>query len=122
PDSAASAAAAAAERVAAAPAVSADRAASAVLIPAAPAEKAGPAPSGVLQFRTSEVAWIEVQDANGSLLLSRDLRAGEAVGINAATPLKVILGNVKATQVVFRGKAVELRSFTRDNVARFELN
>jgi cytoskeleton protein RodZ len=82
---------------------------------------AAPALAGLLQFRTSEVAWVEVHDANGSLLLSRELRAGEAVGVNGATPLKVTIGNVKATQVAFRGKAMDLRSFTRDNIARIEL-
>ena len=74
-----------------------------------------------MQFRASEVAWVEVQDAQGSLLLARELRAGEAVVINGTTPLKVVVGNVKATQVAFRGKAMDLRSFTRDNVARVEL-
>ncbi len=80
-----------------------------------------PAAGGLLQFRASEVAWVEVQDAQGSLLLARELRAGEAVGINGTTPLKVVVGNVKATQVAFRGKAMDLRSFPRDNVARVEL-
>ena len=91
--------------------------------PAAAVAKNSPAPAagGLLQFRASEVAWIEVQDAQGSLLLARELRAGEAVVINGTTPLKVVVGNVKATQVAFRGKAMDLRSFTRDNVARVEL-
>ena len=91
--------------------------------PAAAVAKISPAPAagGLLQFRASEVAWVEVQDAQGSLLLARELRAGEAVVINGTTPLKVVVGNVKATQVAFRGKAMDLRSFTRDNVARVEL-
>ncbi len=90
---------------------------------AAAVAKISPAPAagGLLQFRASEVAWVEVQDAQGSLLLARELRAGEAVAINGTTPLKVVVGNVKATQVAFRGKAMDLRSFTRDNVARVEL-
>ena len=98
-------------------------AATAVVAPMVTATKtpAAPALAGLLQFRTSEVAWVEVHDANGSLLLSRELRAGEAVVVNGATPLKVTIGNVKATQVAFRGKAMDLRSFTRDNIARIEL-
>jgi cytoskeleton protein RodZ len=77
---------------------------------------------GLLQFRTSESAWVEVQDGQGSLLLSRKLDAGESVSVSGTTPLKVTLGNVKATQVAFRGRAVNLQSFTRGDVARFELN
>ncbi|MEQ1805374.1 MAG: helix-turn-helix domain-containing protein [Burkholderiaceae bacterium] len=79
------------------------------------------APAGLLQLRTSEAVWVQVHDAQGLLLLSRELRAGEAVGLNGATPLKVTVGNVRATQIAFRGKAMDLRSFTRDNVARIEL-
>jgi cytoskeleton protein RodZ len=56
------------------------------------------------------------------MLLSRGLQAGEAVGLNGAPPFKVTIGNAAATQVVFRGKAMDLSPFTRDNVARFELN
>ena len=88
---------------------------------AVPAEKVAASVGGVLQFRTSGDSWIEVQDARGLMLLSRNLESGEAVGLNGATPLKVTIGNVRATQVMFRGKAMDLALFTRDNIARFEL-
>lgn len=101
-------------------------AAAAPLLPTASVPEATPeataASIGLLQFRTSEPAWIEVQDGQGSVLLSRKLGAGESVGVSGTTPLKVTLGNVKATQVAFRGRAVDLQSFTRGDVARFELN
>ena len=111
-----------ASAVPAAPAPPVGRAASAAA-PVAIATRtlAAAAPAGLLQLRTSEAAWVQVHDAQGALLFSRELRAGEAVGLNGATPLKVTVGNVKATQIAFRGKAMDLRSFTRDNVARIEL-
>jgi cytoskeleton protein RodZ len=102
------------------------RPAAAAPLPAASVPEATPQASvasvGLLQFRTSESAWVEVQDGQGSLLLSRKLDAGESVSVSGTTPLKVTLGNVKATQVAFRGRAVNLQSFTRGDVARFELN
>ena len=111
-----------ASAVAAAPASAVGRAASAAAPVAIPARTpAAGAPAGLLQLRTSEAAWVQVHDAQGALLVSRELRAGEAVGLNGATPLKVTVGNVKATQIAFRGKTMDLRSFTRDNVARVEL-
>lgn len=111
-----------ASAVPAAPAPSVGRAASAAAPVAIPTRTlAAAAPAGLLQLRTSEAAWVQVHDAQGALLFSRELRAGEAVGLNGATPLKVTVGNVKATQIAFRGKAMDLRSFTRDNVARIEL-
>ncbi len=91
--------------------------------PAAPTKPAvaSAAAGGLLQFRATDPVWVDVQDAQGKSLLSRELRAGEAVGLNGETPFKVTIGNARATQVAFRGKAMDLRSFTRDNVARFEL-
>jgi cytoskeleton protein RodZ len=55
------------------------------------------------------------------MLLSRKLESGEAVGLNGAMPMKVTIGNVRATQVTFRGKPMDLALFTRDNIARVEL-
>ena len=89
--------------------------------PGASTEKAPASPSGVLQFRTSADSWIEVQDGRGQMLLSRKLESGEAVGLNGAMPMKVTIGNVRATQVTFRGKPMDLALFTRENIARVEL-
>jgi cytoskeleton protein RodZ len=89
--------------------------------PGASTEKVPASPSGVLQFRTAADSWIEVQDGRGQMLLSRKLESGEAVGLNGAMPMKVTIGNVRATQVTFRGKPMDLALFTRDNIARVEL-
>ena len=90
-------------------------------IPVAAGEKAAAPVSGVLQFRATADSWIEVQDASGKFLLSRGLQAGEAVGVNGAMPMAVTIGNVRGTQVNFRGKSMDLALFTRGNIAKFEL-
>jgi len=76
---------------------------------------------GVLQLRTTAQSWIEVVDARGQSILGRLVQPGESVGLDGVMPLKVRIGNASATQVVFRGQAMELAPFTRDNVARLEL-
>jgi len=76
---------------------------------------------GVLQLRTTAQSWIEVVDARGQSILGRLVQPGESVGVDGVMPLKVRIGNASATQVVFRGQALELAPFTRDNVARLEL-
>jgi cytoskeleton protein RodZ len=76
--------------------------------------------SGALLLRTSAESWVEVIDGRGSPLLSRMLQPGETVGLDGASPLRVKIGNASATQVSFRGRAVELTP-TRDNVAKLEL-
>lgn len=77
--------------------------------------------TGVLQLRPSAQSWIEVTDARGAALISRLVEPGEAVGLDGTPPFRLKIGNAGATQVVFRGKPVELTPYVRDNVARFEL-
>jgi len=87
----------------------------------APAPTSAPAvASGALLLRTSAESWVEVIDGRGSPLISRMLQPGETVGLDGASPLRVRIGNASATQVSFRGRAVELTP-TRDNVAKLEL-
>lgn len=106
-------ASAAAETVHSAPLVAANDA-------SASAPSAPPA-AGVLLLRTSAQSWVEVLDARGQTLLSRVLTPGEAVGLDGALPMKLVIGNAAATTVSFRGQPVDLAPRTRDNVARVEL-
>ncbi len=88
--------------------------------PAAPDAVVVAAASGVLQFRATAQTWVDVTDARGQSLIARLLQPGENVGLDGTLPMKVTIGNVAGTQVVFRGQPYELAR-TRDNVARFEL-
>jgi len=82
---------------------------------------AEPLPAGIAVVRTSEPSWIEAHDARGNLLLSRTLQPGEAVGLDGPLPLKLVIGNAPATEVMMRGKRVVLGAPNRDNVVRVEL-
>lgn len=86
--------------------------------PATPASV--PVAGGMLMLRAASESWVEVRDAAGRVLLSRNLAPGEAAGLDGALPLRVVVGNAEATQVTFRGQPVALVG-TRDNVARLEL-
>ena len=76
--------------------------------------------SGPLVLTSRAPAWVEVRDQRG-LLLSRHLKGGEKVELEGAPPFKLRLGNSAAVEVIYQGLPVELASFTRNNVARFEL-
>jgi len=80
-----------------------------------------PAPKGLLQMEASAATWIEVLGAQGQPLFSRVLQPGEAVGVDGPAPLRLRIGNVQGTALTFRGQAVDLAPYTRDNVARLEL-
>ena len=96
--------------------------------PAAPSTLGAPAPAsaaaaaaGLLQLRTSQASWVDVRDARGTVLLSRTVAPGEAVGLDGALPLRLTIGNAASTQLSFRGRAVDLTGRVRENVARLEL-
>ena len=75
----------------------------------------------LLQIRVSQTSWIEVQDGRGPVLLSRSVQPGESLNLDGTLPLRLKIGNAAATQLVFRGRPVDLTATTRDNVARLEL-
>lgn len=105
-----------------------DRAAPAAAVPAPSATPAPAAegaasllPAGDLLLQCSARSWIEVVDAGGRVLVSRNLEAGESLGLDGLAPLQVVVGNAAATRVTYKGRPVELEGRARDNVARFEL-
>lgn len=93
--------------------------------PAASAAIASPAPSAqssqILQVRTASESWVEVSDAQGRTLIARLVLPGEAIALDGNLPLHVRIGNASATQLSFRGQAVDLVKTARDNVARLDL-
>ena len=72
-------------------------------------------------LRATDATWVEVIDAGGQVLVQRLLQPGESLGLNGTSALQLKIGNAAATQLQFRGQAVDLAPVTRDNVARLEL-
>ncbi len=93
-------------------------AAAAMAAPGAASDAAAP----LALLRASRTSWVEVAQADGQVLLSRQLQAGETAAVQGRLPLAVRIGNAADTQLEFRGQAIDLRPLTRDNVARLELN
>lgn len=91
---------------------------------ARPAAASAPVPSpaggDVVAVKTKEDSWVYVRDAKGRVLVSRLVRAGEALSFSGVAPLQVKIGNARGTELQFRGRAVDL-SAAHDNVARMEL-
>jgi len=94
----------------------------AVAAASVPAKTAAAAPGGALRVTATAETWVEVADAQGQMLLSRVLRAGEQQELSGTPPYKVRIGNVSGTRIEWRGAALDLASLTKDNVARLELN
>lgn len=72
-------------------------------------------------LRATSESWVQVKDATGSIVLQRNLMAGENITLSALPPLSFIVGRADATEVSVRGKSFDMSGVTRDNVARFEV-
>jgi cytoskeleton protein RodZ len=90
--------------------------------PAAPlAETAKGPTTGLVVFNPTAASWVEVTDAQGTVLLRRMLAAGEVAGASGALPLSAVVGRADVTRVQVRGQPLDLAPIARDNVARFEV-
>jgi len=85
------------------------------------ASAAAPAAADGLRVTATADTWVEVSDARGQILLSRVLPAGEQQDFSGAPPYRLRIGNVSGTRIAWRGAAVDLAAWSKDNVARLEL-
>ena len=72
----------------------------------------------VLGFTFSGDSWVEVTDASGRIVLSRQYRSGDAGEVSGTAPLSVVIGNAQVTRMADNGKEIELAPHTRVSVAR----
>lgn len=88
-------------------------------VPPAPAPVAAASGAEWLQIRAKADSWVEVR-AGGKVLLQRVVKADETLAFADAGPLAVVVGRADATEVLVRGKAMDMSTLARNNVARFE--
>jgi cytoskeleton protein RodZ len=75
----------------------------------------------VLRVSAQNETWLEVIRPDGTVLLSRLLKAGDVVDMGTAPPYTVVLGRANAAQVFVRGQAIPLAPHTRGDVVRYEV-
>lgn len=99
--------------------------------PSAPAS-ALPAPSAAapatvapsidnLSFNFSGRSWISVRDATGQELVYGLKNPGQTVSVSGQPPFTINIGNVHVTSMARNGKAVNLKPYTRGDIASFRL-
>lgn len=74
-----------------------------------------------LALSATDASWVEVRDASGGKILSRQVEAGESLSLAGTPPLRVRIGNASGVQLNYKGQQVDLATYTRNNVARVEL-
>lgn len=74
----------------------------------------------VLVLKAVNQAWVQIRDAAGQTQ-QKTLQAGESLTASGTAPWKVVIGNVKGTEVLVRGQPMDLSYVGKSNVARFEV-
>lgn len=75
----------------------------------------------VSAIKVTAATWVELRDGGGRVLWARTLAAGETAALAGPAPLRLVVGNASAASVVFAGRPIDLTPWTRDNVARLDL-
>jgi cytoskeleton protein RodZ len=69
----------------------------------------------------SEETWVSVTDKSGQVVFEKTLPAGSAESVEGMPPFNLVIGNAKATKLVFLGQSVDLAAYAKNNVARVRL-
>jgi cytoskeleton protein RodZ len=80
-----------------------------------------PEGSKKLMFDFRGKSWVEVKDTNQRVLFTGQYFAGNHETLSAKPPLQLVIGNAADVQVEFDGRVIDLKPYTRAEVARFTL-
>lgn len=90
--------------------------------PVADAQPAAAAPVAELRLRFRDRSWVDIRQADGTVLMSRNNAAGSEQTIEGVPPYTLVIGNASKVDLEFRGSPVDLLASTsRDDVARLRL-
>ena len=88
---------------------------------AASSAPAAAAAEARLVITATKDSWIELSESSGRVVWARVLPAGQSLKPEATPPLRLVVGNARATQVTFDGRALDLEASARGNVARIDI-
>lgn len=75
-----------------------------------------------VEIAFNEDCWTEIRDASGTILFSGVKSAGSTLALTSDAPYRVVLGYVSGVSFLkYKGELFDFSSFTRKNLARFEL-
>lgn len=69
----------------------------------------------------SEQTWVSVTNKSGKVILEKIQAAGSAGDFDGEPPFNVVIGNAKATKLMYLGKPVDLVPSTKSNVVHITL-
>jgi cytoskeleton protein RodZ len=108
--------------IASAPAVSDPSVALPTPTPAADAAPAMPADARQLAFRFRGKSWVEVKDASQQIILTGQYVDGGAEMVAGRPPFQIVIGNAALVDLTYAGQPIDLKPYTRAEVARLSLD
>ena len=77
--------------------------------------------SDTIRLMFDEESWVEVKDKDGDVLLSQINLRGSEQSINGNPPFSVVIGRASNVHLYYKGQAVNLRPYTKAEIARLTL-
>lgn len=77
--------------------------------------------ASTLRLSFSDECWVEVTNADAKVLVSKKMQANDSLELSSDKSLSVLLGRATAATVYFNNEQVDLKPYTRGDVARLTL-
>lgn len=90
--------------------------------PAAPAPAVSQAGTRQLVFLFAARSWVELRDASNQVIFTGEQMPGSRQAITGRPPFQLIIGNAAKVELTDGERKVDLRPYTRAEVARLTLN
>lgn len=84
----------------------------------APADAAAAGGEDVLSFAFSDECWVEVSNAQGTIIYADLARAGQTLSLEGEAPFSVMLGNARAVSLTYKGELVPVNPRPGNRTAR----
>jgi cytoskeleton protein RodZ len=90
----------------------------------ASSETAAPLPADARQlaFRFRGKSWVEVKDASQQVILTGQYVDGNHEQVSGKPPFQLVIGNAAQVELVYGDRAIDLKPYTRAEVARLSLD
>ncbi|HSS46027.1 MAG TPA: RodZ domain-containing protein [Burkholderiales bacterium] len=84
--------------------------------PVAPRER-----GGEIRLEFVEDTWVEIADKSGKTIFSKLNPAGSTQSVRGVPPFSVVVGNAAGVRIIYNDKPVDLKPYTKVDVARLTL-
>ena len=80
-----------------------------------------PPSSGGLRIEFDDRSWVEIRDATQKIIFSGEYPAGTRQNVEGKAPFQVWIGKASGVRLFMGERSIDLKPYTREEVARFSL-